>query len=163
MKKTLMSFALFVVLLFTVSANTERVYNAVNGINAPAFEVIASDGDSIVSLSDLKGRYVIVNFWASTDAESRIAAGQYSQFANSEREGQLALLSVNIDRNERLFREIVRRDGLKTETQFHVTPDVASDLIEKFDMSEGLQSFLIDPQGKIAAVNPTIQSLAKMQ
>ena len=76
MKKTLMSLALFVVLLFTVSANTDRVYTAVEGTKAPSFQVEAAVGSNTVSLDDFKGRYVIVNFWSSQDAPSRLAAGQ---------------------------------------------------------------------------------------
>ncbi len=153
--------ALFVVLLFTVSANTERAYTAVEGINAPDFKVIGIDG-SEKSLSGYRGRYVLVNFWSSTDAESRISAGRYARYAGNAAEERFVLLAVNFDRSERLFREIVRRDGLMAESQSIVKADEASSLIEEYAMAKGLQSFLIDPHGRIAAVNPSITKIASI-
>lgn len=155
-----MSLALFVVLLFTVSANTDRVYTAAEGTKAPSFQVQAAVSGNTVSLDDFKGHYVIVSFWSSDDAPSRLAAGQYDRFAHSSSAGQVALLSVNLDSNERLYREIARIDGLNAESQYHAQGHQADQLIRRFQMTDGLQSFLVDPEGKIAAVNPSITAIA---
>ena len=77
-------------------------------------------------------------------------------------EEQISLVSVNIDRNKSLFEEILRRDGLNEESQYYVQPESASDLIRKYDMGNGLQSFLVDPKGTIAAINPTAEVLASI-
>ena len=158
MKKITLILAIFAVLLLTVSAGTEREYNAAEGMKAPYFEVVGNDGETI-SLSDMDGRFVIVNFWASDDAGSRIAANCYSSYVESVGEERIGLVSVNFDWNERLFREIVRRDRLNEDSQFNVESPIASDIIRKFDMADGLKSFLIDPQGRIVAVNPTTETI----
>ena len=80
MKKTMTVIALFAVLLITVSAHSGRVYDAAEGYKAPAFTL--SKSDSTVSLADLKGRYVLLTFWASSDAASRVSSGNYNSFAN---------------------------------------------------------------------------------
>lgn len=151
--------AIFVVLLLTVSANTGRSFSAVEGTRAADFKVTDTDADSTVSLSDLKGRYVLLNFWSSDDAASRIAAQQYNRLLANVPEEQICQLAVNFDRSERLFREIVRIDNLKATSQFFVEAQTASDLIDRYDMSHGLQSFLIDPQGTIVAINPSAQTI----
>ncbi len=161
MKKTMSIIAIFAVLLLTVSANTERVNNAAEGMKAPYFKVEATDGKA-VSSSDFNGRFVIVSFWASNDASSRIAVNHYDRYVESAGAGQVSHVAVNFDRNQRLFREIVRRDGLNGESQFHVTPQEASDLIRKYEMENGLQSFLIAPDGRIAAVNPSDEELRQL-
>ena len=161
MKKITLILAVFAVLLSMVSAGTQKEYKAEMGMKAPYFEVKASDGD-VISLSDMKGRFVIVNFWTSADAESRIAANLYNGYVESVGKEQISLVSVNIDRNKRLFEEIMRRDGLNAESQFYVQSVNASELIRKYDMENGLQSFLIDPQGAIAAINPTTEMLASI-
>ena len=130
-------------------------------MKAPYFEVKAEDGD-VISLSDMKGRFVIVNFWTSADANSRIAANQYDSYIESVEGEHLSLVSVNIDRNQRLFEEIKRRDGLNAKSQYYVQPGSASDLIRKFNMGNGLQSYLIDPQGTITAINPSTEILATL-
>lgn len=156
----MLSITLFSVLLLSVSAHTERHYTTTIGTNAPTLELKTDNGRTF-SMAGMRGRYVLVNFWASTDAESRITANRYDRLANSAEESQVALVSVNMDSNEGLYREIVRIDGLNEETQFHVDPIQASELVERFDMTSGLQSFLIAPDGKIAAVNPSPQTIAK--
>lgn len=159
MKKTMSIIAIFAVLLLTVSANTSHEYHAAEGDMAPKMQLEAADGTT-VSPSDSQSQYVIVNFWASNDAESRIAANAYDSIVRGDKEGQINLVSVNMDRNERLFREIVRRDGLDAEKQFNVQSKEASELINKFDMREGLQSYLLDSSGKIIAVNPSTETIA---
>ena len=64
---------LFAVLLFSVSANTERVYLSADGYKAPFFQVSAMDGSSSKNLADLRGSYVLLNFWAAKDAPSTTA------------------------------------------------------------------------------------------
>ena len=58
--------ALFAVLLVSMSAHTERVYEAADGFKAP--DITIENSHSSVSLSDLKGKYVLVSFWASSNA-----------------------------------------------------------------------------------------------
>lgn len=156
--------ALFVVLLFTVSAGSDRAYKAETGFNAPRFEVRATDGN-VVSLSELKGRYVLVSFWSSTDAGSRINTNLYDRFLKSmpSEEEQICLLSVNLDRSELLFREIVRRDNLNAKSQFHVYGDQASDMMRSYRQNtKDCQSYLIDPNGVIVAVNPDVDALTRV-
>ena len=75
---------------------------------------------SHLSTSDLKGKYVLINFWDSHNAVSRIAAGEYDRYYRTHRNNNLRLLSINTDDNRKLFDEIVRRDGLDSLTQFHI-------------------------------------------
>ncbi|MCM1292639.1 MAG: peroxiredoxin family protein [Bacteroides sp.] len=161
MKKTMVFIVAFVVLLFSVSANTGRDFNAVEGMAAPYFMVKAADGTTI-SPSDKRGHFVIVNFWASNDAESRMAANRYSSYVESDREEQIALMSFNFDDNLMLFREIVRRDGLDEATQFNVLSDSRQEIISRYGLDKGLKSFLIDPEGVIVAVNPTSDQIASI-
>lgn len=161
MKKTMSIIAVFVVLLFTVSANTGRGSDIAEGMKAPHFTVKAKDGKDI-SPSDMDGRFVIVNFWASDDAGSRMAANLYDSYVGNGREEQVCLVSVNFDDNERLFREIVRLDGLDEKSQFNVRPTEMSALINSYGMAGGLKSFLLTPDGTVAAVNPTIETIARI-
>lgn len=86
--------ALFAVLLITVSAYSGRVYEAADGYKAPALTL--SNSDTTLSLADLKGRYVVLAFWASNDAASRVEAGELDAFAMNADEEQFCLVSVNM-------------------------------------------------------------------
>lgn len=160
MKRTLLIIALFAVLLVSMSAHTERVYEAADGFKAP--DITVENQHQSLSLDKLKGKYVLVCFWASSNAQSRIKTAEYDVFARSSDEERFCLLSVNMDRSERLFREIVRRDNLSAESQFYVSGSEAETIYESYRLSNGYQSFLIDPQGKIVATNPSNNTLRKL-
>lgn len=163
MKKSMSIIAFFAVLLLSVSASTGRVVQAAEGFTAPQFEISNSDSSVHISLADLKGSYVLLNFWDSADAMSRMATADYEAFARSRSEEErFCLLSVNLDRSERLFREIVRRDNLSAKSQIHLTQDEASRLIEDYRLDKGNCAFLINPEGRIIAVNPTSDTLDKL-
>ena len=151
---------LFAVLVISVSAYSERVFEAAEGYSAPSMTI--ENSDTTMSLAEMKGRYVIVTFWSSADADSRLRARQYDEASKLLPQERFCLLSVNFDRSERLFREIVRRDGLSAETQFHIEGNRANQLINDYHLESGMQSFLIDPSGRIVAKNPTEQTLTQL-
>lgn len=158
-----MIIAFFAVLLLSVSAYTGRVVRPATGYAAPSFEVQRADSTS-VSLADFKGQFLLLNFWDSSDAASRILAAEYE---NAQRTASLAgtqfcLLSVNHDRSQRLFREIVRADRLTAEKQAHVNPSVAARMFDDYDLRLGNRSYLIDPTGRIVAINPQPATLTAL-
>lgn len=163
MKKTMMIIALFVVLVFTVSFRPDRDYRASLGYEAPELSLrSAADSSAVVDLASMRGRFVMVNFWAAFDAESRIAAHDFDRMAAEIDTEQLCLLQVNLDSSERLFREIVRRDRLNAAQQFTISAQEAKSIEQAFNLGSGLQSYLIDPSGKIVAVNPTPSTVAQI-
>lgn len=159
MKQIVTIAMLFTVLLVTMSAHTERTHDASEGYNAPALTV--SSNDTTMSLADLKGQYVMLTFWDSTDPASRIAVNRYSAIARTKANSRtLSLLAINFDRSERLFREIVRHDNLEDAFNVNVAAgETRQKLAADWDLKSGLKSFLIDPQGKIIAVNPSREQI----
>lgn len=146
--------AFFVVLVSTVSSRSGSVYHASMGFEAPQLTLVSDADSSVTELGSLRGRYVLVNFWAASDASSRIAAHDYDRLAAALPAERLSLLQVNLDPSKRLVREIVRRDSLNATLQFSPAAEDAAGVEEVFNLEAGLQSYLIDPSGKIVAVNP---------
>lgn len=170
MIRTLKISALFAVITLTLAANTSRMVDAAPGQIAPDFELTASlnqtDDSTSPSffISDLKGEYVLVNFWSTTDAASRVAAGTYDQLMKTnDFGGRLNLLNLNLDANEALFDAVVRQDGLDTAMQYHLDGEAAKELTKLYHLDEGLRALLIDPSGKIVAVNPTAADLSNLE
>ena len=119
------------------------------GRQAPELTLPDTQGHQ-VSLSSFKGKYLLVDFWASwcgpCRAENPNVVQAYSQFKNKN----FAILGVSLDKEKDAWLEAIRSDGL---TWTHV-----SDL--KFWQSKAVEVFqfngipfnvLIDPQGKIIA------------
>lgn len=161
MKKTMMFIVFSAILLVSVSAHTDKVVDATNGYSVPALTLESENNN--ISLNELKGKYVLLTFWSSTDAISRVACNEYTAFEkDANAEEQFCFLSVNFDKCERLFREIVRRDNLKAETQFYVQGDNMTKIKNTFHLEDGYKSFLIDPIGRIIATNPSTATLKKI-
>ncbi|MDE5649919.1 MAG: peroxiredoxin family protein [Duncaniella sp.] len=160
MKKALSYIAFFGAIILLVSAYSERVIKAEKGYTAPEIEMVSNDSTDI-SLDKLRGKYVLVNFWDSGSAISRIAAGEYDRFLRNSTDNNFKLLSINTDENKNLFHEIVKNDNLDTSTQFHIGEVKTKNTKKDYRLEQGFSSYLIDPQGKIVAVNPSVTTLEK--
>lgn len=160
MKKILSYIAFFGAIVFLVSAYSERVIKAEKGYTAPEIEMVKNDSTDI-TLDKLRGKYVLVNFWDSGSALSRIAAGEYDKFSRSAADNKFKLLSINTDDNKKLFHEIVKNDNLDSSTQFHIDEVSTKNTRKEYRLEQGFSSYLIDPQGKIVAVNPSVSTLEK--
>lgn len=128
------------------------------GRQAPDFAV--SRNDSTVNLHDLRGKYVLVDFWSSADANSRLKSNTYNTLPIITA-GMLKRLSVNFDRSEELFNEIVACDRLNPEVQYFAGETDFDKIIEDYGIGQGYNSYQIDPQGKIIAINPDNDYLSK--
>ena len=157
MKKTFLIAALFIGVLLFAGGHSETHSRTVLGKSAPALCV--ERADSIISLDRLRGEYVLVNFWSSTDAASRRAAYMYTAWQRRHPGSDLQVIGVNFDDSEGLFREIVRLDSLEPAQQYHAAGDTARAITDNYGLAEGYGSVLIDPEGKIVAYNPTENDL----
>ena len=153
--------ALFAVYLIFVSAHTEKVIDAEIGYFAPYFTF--GQDENQISSEDVKGKYLLLSFWSSSDAQSRIVCKDYTEFMRSlESSENICHVGVNFDRTEKLFEELVRLDNLSVETQYYAQGDNASQIIENYHLENGFQSYLVDKQGRIVAKNPSTTFLLKI-
>ncbi len=158
MKKTFFIIALFAVMLFASSATNHRVFGTEVGSAAPMLSI--TDGNKAIDLNSLRGSYVLLTFWSSTDAPSRVACNNYTTaIRNLQNAQRVRHISVNLDRSAGLFNQIVTRDNLDSDAQFNVQGKQAERIIADFDLDNGYGSYLIGPDGHIAAINPSISNL----
>ncbi|SDF03828.1 Peroxiredoxin [Mucilaginibacter pineti] len=131
----------------------EKVKVVAIGHKAPDFTVAGIDGKPI-KLSDYKGKYVMLDFWASWCApcrqENPNVVKQYAKF-NSK---GLNILGISLDKEKKDWQKAINDDKL--------TWQHGSDLngfegaTERLYHIEAIPSnFIIDPQGNIAAKNIT--------
>lgn len=122
----------------------------------------ASNAAGRVNVDSLRGKYVLVNFWDSHNAVSRIAAGEYDRFIRQHRNLPVRLLSVNTDDNRRLYDEIVAHDRLDPATQYHISDTRKGSGAPRYHATEGYASYLIAPSGKVVAVNPSVPTVEEI-
>lgn len=110
-------------------------------------------------LQKMKGKYVLLTFWKSIDAESRIANIQYDRAIRDLK--NIDYVAVNFDRSYGVYCEILKQDGLNEEMQYYGNDGDYSRLFSRYELKQGMKSLLIDKSGVIIAENPSPQELSK--
>lgn len=121
------------------------------GQTAPAFEMSSPEG-KVVRLADFKGKYVLVDFWASwcgpCRQENPNIVRVYNQFKNKN----FSILGVSLDDDKADWLKAIKDDGL-TWTHVSELKRWDSPIVNLYKIEGIPASFLLDPQGKIIAKN----------
>ena len=132
------------------------------GDMAPDFKIQTMSAEqSQTELSDLKGKYVLLSFWASYDAHSRMQNASLSNVLRSaSRNDNVEMVSVSFDEYQSIFKETVRKDQIVTPTCFVETKGESSGLFKKYRLGRGFTNYLLDENGVIIAKNISAAELS---
>jgi peroxiredoxin len=125
--------------------------NVAIGAVAPAFTQPTPEGKS-VALADYRGRYVLVDFWASWCKPCREENPTVLKAYNTFKSRNFEVLSVSIDNNREKWLKAIAEDRLPW-TQISDLQGVGGQTPRLYGVRSIPQNFLLDPQGKILAVN----------
>jgi thiol-disulfide isomerase/thioredoxin/Tfp pilus assembly protein PilF len=78
---------------------------------APAFAVTTTDGQR-VALDELKGKAVLIDFWATWCAPCREALPHMKEIAKKFEGQPLVILSVSLDEGEQKWKDFVAKNGM---------------------------------------------------
>ena len=157
---------IFVVLLIGSLTSFVEKDKPTGGLNvgdiAPDFEIETMSAEQpFAELSDMKGKYVLLSFWASYDAHSRM---QNASLSNALRSASLSnnveMVSVSFDEYQSIFKETVRKDQIVTPTCFVETKGESSGLFKKYRLGRGFTNYLLDENGVIIAKNISAAELS---
>lgn len=123
------------------------------GVEAPLFQQADTSG-KMISLKDLRGKYVLIDFWASwcgpCREENPNVVKAYEQFKDKN----FTVLGVSLDKAEKrdAWLKAIKDDGL---AWYHVS-DLKfwnNAVAQLYSVRSVPQNFLIDPKGKIVGAN----------
>ncbi len=122
-----------------------------DGSPAPEVNLPTPDG-KMVALSSFKGKYVLLDFWASwcgpCRGENPNVVAAYEKFKDKN----FTVFSVSLDNNKDAWEKAIKDDGLSW-TQVSDLKGWSSAAAHLYGVQSIPSNFLIDPKGKIIARN----------
>ena len=126
------------------------------GDKAPDFKICSER--QMMDLEDLRGKYVVLSFWASYDASSRMQNAALSHAVSKNK--NVEMVSVSFDDYKSIFDETMEKDRIKTNKCFVETEGENSDLYQTYRLHKGFKNYLLDKDGVIIAKNIEAKELS---
>jgi cytochrome c biogenesis protein CcmG/thiol:disulfide interchange protein DsbE len=119
------------------------------GDRAPDKELSRLDQAGTGEIADYRGKWVLVNFWASWCEPCKAEAPALESFQNQHARSGFTVLGINLDDTTGDAIDFVKRYGL---TYPQLREGDGADRRDAYGMTGFPESFLIDPQGHVALI-----------
>jgi peroxiredoxin len=137
----------------TALLTTQYVSALDEGARAPAFNLTTMDGER-VTLADLRGKVVIVDFWASWCEPCGHAMPALDRLYSRYKGNGLVVVGVSVDQTERNARSFLRR----THVSFPVAHDADHAVAERYSPPTMPSTYVIDRRGVVRHVHAGFRS-----
>ena len=141
-----------------MAARIARFESLAIGAVAPALEGPGPEGETL-ALADFRGRWVLLDFWASWCPPCRIENRHYTQLYQRFHDAGFEIFAVSVDQQAAGWKRAIRQDGADW---VHVS-DLSgwqTPLAAAYGVSALPASFLLDPAGRIVAKDLRGEALA---
>ena len=125
----------------------------IGSVGSDAVDFIQADTSGApVSLSSFKGKYVLVDFWASWCGPCRRENPNLVAAFNEYKRKNFTVLGVSLDRGKEPWLKAIKDDGLNW-THVSDLKFWSNEVAQLYKISSIPQNMLVDPNGKIIAKN----------
>lgn len=140
-------FLVLIILLGVLMGKSQlRVGETVSEIELPDTK------DSLVKLSSLNGKVVLIDFWASWCAPCRAANPYVQKLYAKYKDKGFEVFAVSLDKKKNEWLKAIRQDKMKY-TQVIDNSGWNSKVAERYFVDFLPTNFLLDRTGKIVAIN----------
>lgn len=130
-------------------------------VGRPAIPFSQQDMDgNMVSLSSYRGKYVLVDFWASWCVPCRAEHPYLKKAYTNYREKNFDIIGISVDNKEAAWKKAVADDQLPWK-QLSDLKGIQNEVARLYGVTAVPQNFLVNPQGIIIARNLRHEELEK--
>jgi len=120
----------------------------------PAPDISLPDPDGVIrTLSDLRGKYVLVDFWASWCPDCRKENPAVVEVYQKFHDQGFEIFSVSLDNNKEAWLNAIEKDNLTWTYHVSELKRWSGEVSQAFGVNAIPTNLLIDPEGKIVARN----------
>lgn len=134
-----------------MKAQADLLRKVAPGVIAPDFEVKTVD-DGTIKLSSFRGKYLILDFWASWCAPCREETVYIKELYNKYHDAGLEVFSVSLDDKKKAWLEAIEEDGMNWNHGCQLLKGGKNTPVAQLYGIDGIPAiWVIDPEGKILA------------
>lgn len=130
------------------------------GEKPPAISLPDPQGN-IVSLQELQGKIVLVDFWASWCGPCRIANRRMQPLYQKFQPKGFEVLGVSVDNEAMAWKKAIAADEIAW-LQVHQPGGWEAPVARLWNIEQLPTTFLLDKNGAVLAVDPTMEELRKL-
>lgn len=104
-----------------------------------------------MKLSSLRGKYVLIDFWASWCGPCRVENPNVVRLYNKYKGDKFEIFSVSLDKDGEKWKKAIEADGLIWDYHVSELTGWETDVVQKYQFSGIPHTVLIDPEGKVIA------------
>lgn len=115
-----------------------------------------------VKLSDFKGKYVLLDFWASWCAPCRKKAKELRAVADQLHKKNIVMFSISMDDRRDLWEKATKEDKIDWTNTSELKKFKDNKIAADYKVTQLPTLFLLNPEGVIIKQSPSIEELLKM-
>ncbi len=127
---------------------------------APEVELPNPDGQS-VSLHSLKGKVVLIDFWASWCGPCRFSNKRLAPVYEKYKTTGFEIFAISIDENKNAWKKAIAADNIKW-IQVNEAGGWQAPIARKWGIDQIPTSFLLDKDGSVVAIDPSEEKLISL-
>ena len=150
-----------IVILFLLIATVTNSKAQIKIGDAIPSITLKSNTNNVIDITSFKGKYVLVDFWASWCAPCRLGNKKLVQLHNEVSSSKLEIIGISIDTDQNKWLKAIEKDKIKF-TQLIDPKGFDANAALQFGVEELPSKYLFNPEGILIAKNPSEEEIMKL-
>ncbi len=122
---------------------------------------LKSNTNTEVNITSFKGKYVLIDFWASWCAPCRLGNKKLVKLHNEVSADKIEIIGISIDTDANKWLKAIEKDKIKF-TQLIDSKSFDANTAIQFGVDELPSKFLFNQEGILIAINPSEEEIIKL-